>query len=61
MNNSGDPLVRLEVDAILAELLGGDQFGRPDIMLTELTDAGQISLFGARTERQEREVIGEGI
>jgi len=53
--------VRLEVDAILPELLGGDPLRRPDIMLTELTNTGQISLFGARAERQERQVIGKGI
>ena len=58
---AGDLLVGLEMDAILAELLGGDQFGRPDIMLTELPDAGQISFLGARTQRQERQIIGEGI
>ena len=58
---AGDPLVRLEMDAILAELLGGNQFRRPDIMFTELPDTGQISFLGARTERQEREVIGKGI
>jgi len=58
---AGDPFVGLEMDAILAELLGGDQLRRPDIMLAELTDTGQISLLGARTEWQEREVIGEGI
>jgi hypothetical protein len=58
---AGDPLVRFEMDAILAELLGGDQFGRLDVMLTELTDTGQISFFGARAERQKRQVIGKGI
>ena len=58
---AGDPLVRLEVDAILAELLGGDQLRRLDVMLTELTNTGQISLFGARAERQERQVVGKGI
>ena len=58
---AGDLLVGLEMDAILAELLGGNQFRRPDIMLTELTDTGQISLLGARAERQEREIIGKGI
>lgn len=57
----GDPLARLEMDAILAELLGRDQFRRPDIMLTELTDTGQIRFLGARTERQERQVVGKGI
>ena len=58
---AGDPLVRFEMDAILAELLGGDQFGRLGVMLTELTDAGQISSSGTGAQRQEREVIGEGI
>ena len=58
---AGDPLVRFEMNAILAELLGGDQFGRLGVMLTELTDTGQISSSGAGAERQEREVIGKGI
>jgi len=58
---AGDPLVRFEMDAVLAELLGGDQFGRLDVMLTELTDTGQISFFGPRAERQKRQVIGKGI
>jgi len=49
------------MDAILAELLGGDQFGRLDVMLTELTDTGQISSFGAWAQWQERQVIGKGI
>ena len=58
---AGDLLVGLEVDAILAELLGGDQLGRFGVVLTELADAGEISFAGARTERQEREVIGKRI
>ena len=58
---AGDVLVRFEMDAILAELLGGDQLGRLDVILTELTDTGQISFLGARTQRQERQVIGKGI
>ena len=58
---AGDLLVGLEMDAILAELLGGDQLRRFAVMLTELTDTGQISFLGARTQRQERQVIGKGI
>jgi hypothetical protein len=58
---AGDLLVRLEMDAILAKLLGGDQLGRFDVMLTELTNTGQISFFGARAERQKRQVVGKGI
>jgi len=57
---AGDALVRFEMDAILAELLGGDQFGRLVVILTELTDAGQISFFGARADRQQRQIIGKG-
>ena len=57
---AGDVLVRFEMDAILAELLGGDQLGRLDVILTELTDTGQISFFGARADRQQRQIIGKG-
>ena len=57
---AGDVLVRFEMDAILAELLGGDQFRRLVVILTELTDTGQISFFGARADRQQRQVIGKG-
>ena len=58
---AGDLLVGLEMDAVLAKLLGGDQLRRFDVMLAELTDTGQISLLGARAERLEREIIGKGI
>jgi len=58
---AGDLLVGLEMNAILAELLGGDQLRRFDVMLTELTDTGEISLTGAETQRQERQVVGKGI
>jgi hypothetical protein len=44
---AGDSLVRLEVNAILANLLGGDQFGRFAIELAELADTGVIGFFGA--------------
>jgi hypothetical protein len=58
---AGDPLVQFEGDAILTEFPGGNQFGRLDVMLTELTDTGQLSFFSARAERQERQVIDKGI
>ena len=58
---AGDLLVGFEVDAILAELLGGDQLGRFGVILAELADAGEISFAGALTQRQEREVIGKRI
>jgi hypothetical protein len=58
---AGDFLVLLKMDAILAEVFGRKQVGGFTIMLTELTDAGVIGLFGARADRQELQVIGEGI
>ncbi|MCK7511696.1 MAG: hypothetical protein MZV70_51720 [Desulfobacterales bacterium] len=58
---AGDLFDGLEMDAVLAELLGGDQFGRLGAELTELADAGRVSLFGAGLNGQELEVIGEGI
>jgi hypothetical protein len=50
----------LEVDAILTNLLGAGQFGRAVAVFTELTEAGIVGLFGARANREELEVIGEG-
>ena len=58
---AGDFLFGLEMDAVLAELLGGDQIGRFGVELTELAEAGEVGLFGAGADGQELEVIGEGI
>jgi hypothetical protein len=51
--------VALEVDAVLANLLGTDQLGGFIVELTELADTGVVSLFGARADGQELQVIGE--
>jgi hypothetical protein len=56
---AGDLLVALEVDAVLANLLGTDQLGGFIVELTELADTGVVSLFGARADGQELQVIGE--
>ena len=58
---TGDFFDRLEVDAILAELFGGDQVGGFTIVLTELAEAGGVGLFRARRDRQEGEVGGERV
>jgi len=58
---AGDFLFGLEMDAVLAELLGGNQVGRFGIELTELPEAGKIGLFGAGADGEEFEVVGEGI
>jgi len=47
------------VDAILAKLLGGDELGGFGVELTELAQAGEVSLFGARGDGQEGEVVGK--
>ena len=57
---AGDLLVRFEVDAILAELFGGDQIGGFAVELTELADTGVVGFLGAGTDGQELEIIGEG-
>jgi hypothetical protein len=57
---AGDLLVGLQMDAILTNVLGAEPVGGFAVKLTELTDAGVISLFGAGTDGQKFEVIGEG-
>jgi hypothetical protein len=49
----------LEMDAILAELLGRDEVGGFAVELAELADAGVVGGFGACADGQESEVIGE--
>jgi hypothetical protein len=57
---TGDLLDGLEVNAVLADLFNGDQFGRPVVLFTELAETGVVSLFGARADGQKLQVIGEG-
>ena len=57
---AGDLFVGLKMNAILANLLGGDQFGRFAIELAELADTGVIGFFGAWADGQEFEIVGEG-
>ena len=57
---AGDFFDGLEVDAVLAELLGRDLLGRLGIELGELAQAGVISLSGARTQGLKRQIISEG-
>ena len=56
---AGDLLDGLEVDAILAELLGGDQVGGFGMELGELAQAGEVSLFSARGDGEKRQIVGE--
>ena len=50
---ASDLLDGLEVDAVLAHLLEGDQLGRAVVVLAELADTGVVGLFGARADGQE--------
>jgi hypothetical protein len=50
---AGDFLFALEVDAILADVLRGDEVGRFAAELAQLADAGEVGLFGARADGQE--------
>jgi hypothetical protein len=52
--------VLLEVDAVLAEVFGREQVRGLVVMLAELADTGVVSLFGARADGQQLQVIGEG-
>jgi hypothetical protein len=56
----GDLFVGLEMDAVLANVLGAEQVGRLGVELAELADTGVIGRFGARADRQELEVVSEG-
>ena len=57
---AGDLLVGLEMNAILTDLLGGNQLGRFGVELTELADAGVVRRLGARADGQELQIIGVG-
>jgi hypothetical protein len=49
------------VEEVVAELLRRDLIGGGVEMLTQLTDAGVVGLFGAGTDGQEGQILGEGI
>ena len=56
---AGDLFDGFEMEAILAELLGGDQIGGFGIKLGELAEAGAVGLLGARGDGEQRQVVGE--
>ena len=58
---AGNFLDALEMDEILAQLLGRDQLWRALEMLSPLANTGQVGLLGSRGDRQEFEILGEGV
>lgn len=57
----GDPLDGLEMNEVLAELLGTDLIGRTIEVLAQLPDTGEVGLLGAGPDGQQLQVVGEGI
>ena len=51
----------LEVEAVVAELLGADQVGGFGEVLADVVDGGVVGLFGAEADGQESQVLGEQI
>lgn len=56
----GDLLVRLEVNAVLADVLWSKEIGRLIVELADLAETGEIGLLGAGTDGQELKVVAEG-
>ena len=51
----------LEVEAVVAELLGADQVGGFGEVLADVVDGGVVGLFGAEADGQQGQVRGEGV
>ena len=49
----------LEVEEVLAQLLGHDLLGGFVEVLCELADAGEVGLLGAGQEGEQAQVVGE--
>jgi hypothetical protein len=56
---TGEVPLGLEVEEVLAQFLGAGLFGGFVEVLTQLADAGQVSLLGTGEQRQELQVVGE--
>ncbi len=57
---AGDFLDALEMDEVLAQLLGRDQVRSGLEILGPLANTGEVGLLGARGNRQEFQILGEG-
>ena len=58
---AGDFLDALEMDKILAQLLGRDQVRSGVEVLGPLADTGEISLLGARRNGHELQILGDRV
>jgi hypothetical protein len=48
------------MDAVLAEVFGREQLRGSAVVLAELANTSVVSLFGARADGQQLQIIGEG-
>jgi hypothetical protein len=55
---TGEATLRLEVEEVLAQFLGGGLFGGLVEVLTQLADAGQVGMLGAGQQGQKPQVVG---
>ena len=56
---AGEVALGLEVNEVLAEILGTELIGGTVEVLAQLADTGPITLLGAGLEGQQRQVVGE--
>ena len=52
--------VLFEMNEVLAKVFGRELIGSSVVILTDLAQAGVVSLLGAPTDRQQLEIVGEG-
>lgn len=52
--------VLFEMNEVLAKLFGRELIRRTVVILTDLAQAGVVSLLGAPTDGQQLEIVGEG-
>ena len=57
---AGDFLDALEMDEVLAQLLGADELRRSVEMFGPLANTGEVGLLGARGNRQEFQILSKG-
>ena len=57
---TGDFLDALEMNEILAQLLGRDEVGSGVEVFGPLANTGKVSLLGARGNGHEFQILGEG-
>ena len=58
---AGEAPLGLEIDEILAQLLGGDQLGGAVKVFGQLAQTGPVTFLTAGLERQQGQILGEAV